>query len=117
MKNKEIISTGFFAICGLLVLSITLLNTEMKLWLKEHWMVVMFFFGLFLISLSLISVWVRFIFKGIFKEYYTPLNNEITDLRKKFDNLVESGTGTADFFGIKNRIARSILMRLIRFFI
>jgi hypothetical protein len=117
MKNKEIFTTGLSALCGLIVLSVTMFNSELKLWLSEHWMVVMFFFGLFLVSLSLISVWVRYIFKGIFKEYYIPLNNEISDLRKKFDTLIDSESGDQDYAGIKGRIVRSILYRLIRFFI
>jgi hypothetical protein len=117
MKNREIFSTGLSAFCGLTVLAVTLFNTEMKLWLMEHWMVVVFFFGLFLVSLSLISIWVRFILTGIIKEYYIPLNNEVNDLRKKFNNLIESGTDTAEFTGIKKRIAQSLLIRLLRFFI
>jgi hypothetical protein len=117
MKNREIFSTGLSAFCGLIVLAVTLFNTEMKLWLMEHWMVVMFFLGLFLVSLSLISIWVRFILKGIIKEYYIPLNNEVNDLRKKFNNLIEAEPDTTVFSGIKNRIARSLLIRLVRFFI
>jgi hypothetical protein len=117
MKNREIFSTGLSAFCGLIVLAVTLFNTEMKLWLSEHWMVVMFFFGLFLVSISLISIWVRFILKGIIKEYYIPLNNEVNDLRKKFNNLIEAEPDTTVFSGIKNRIARSLLIRLLRFFI
>jgi len=117
MKKKEIVSAGFSAFCGLTVLAITLFNKEMKIWLLEHWMVVMFFFGLFLVSLSLIAFWVRFILKEIIKDYYIPLNNEITDLRNKYDKLVEPDPGTALLAGLKNSVAKSLLMRLIRFFI
>jgi hypothetical protein len=117
MRNREIISTGLSAFSGLIVLGIALFNPDMKQWLLEHWMVVIFFFGLFLVSLSLISLWVRFILKGIIREYYLPLNYEIADLKKRFDNLIESEADTSAFSGIKNRIARSILLRLIRFFI
>jgi hypothetical protein len=117
MKNKEIISTRLTAFCGLIVLAVTLFNAEMKLWLMEHWMVVVFFFGLFLVSLSLISIWVRFILKGIVNEYYLPLNNEIAALRKRYDNLAEKNQEAELLSGIKSSVARSILIRLIRFFI
>jgi hypothetical protein len=80
-------------------------------------MVVVFFFGLFLVSLSLISIWVRFILKGIVNEYYLPLNNEIAALRKRYDNLVGKNQEAELLSGIKSSVARSILIRLIRFFI
>jgi hypothetical protein len=73
MKNKEIIPAVISAFCGLTVLALTLFNKEMKIWLMDHWMVVMFFFGLFLVSLSLIAIWVRFILKGVIKNYYSAL--------------------------------------------
>ncbi len=117
MKNKEIISTGLSAFCGLIVLAVTLFNTEMKLWLTEHWMVVMFFFGLFLVSLSIISLWIRFILKGIINDYFIPLKNEIAVLWKKYDNLSEPDPATELLTGIKNSFARSLLIRLIRFFL
>lgn len=117
MKKKEIISAGFSAFCGLTVLAITLFNKEMKIWFLEHWMVVVFFFGLFFVSLSLIPFWVRFILKGIIKDYYIPLNNEITVLWKKYDKLVEFDPGTVLLAGLKNSVAKSLLIRLIRFFI
>ncbi len=117
MKHKEIISTALSAFCGLIVLAVTLFNKEMKLWLMEHWMVVLFFLGLFLVSISLISIWVRYILKGIIKEYYIPLNREIAALRKKYDNLAEQDPETDLLAGLKNSVAKSLLMRLIRFFI
>jgi sensor histidine kinase YesM len=117
MKNKEIFSARLAAFCGLIVLSVTLFNTEMKLWLMEHWMVVIFFFGLFLVSLSLISIWVRFILKGIINEYYLPLTTEIAALTKRYDNLAGKNQEAELLSGIKSSVARSILIRLIRFFI
>jgi hypothetical protein len=117
MKNKELLSTGLSGFCGIIVLAVSMFNTEMKLWLLEHWMVVMFFIGLFLVSISLISIWVRFILKGIIQEYYIPLNNEVNDLRKKFNNLIDSVPENTEFSGIKKDIVKSLLIRLIRFFI
>jgi hypothetical protein len=117
MKNKEIISTVLSAFSGLIVLALTLFNKEMKIWLSEHWMVVMFFFGLFLVSLSLIAFWVRFILKGIIKDYYIPLNNEITILRNKYDKLIGPDPETALLTGLKSSVVKSLLIRLIRFFI
>lgn len=117
MKNKEIISTLGTALCGLIALVATLLNPDVKIWLKEHWLVVVFFFGLFLVSLSLISLWVRFILKGLIKDYFIPLNNEINALHKKYDSLAETDQEKALLAGLRNSVAKSLLIRIIRFFI
>jgi hypothetical protein len=117
MKNKEIISTALAALFGLIALVVTSVDAEVNGWLKEHWMVVVFFFGLFLISLSLISLWVRFILKGIIKDYYIPLNNEINALHKKYDSLAETDQEKALLAGLRNSVAKSLLIRIIRFFI
>jgi hypothetical protein len=117
MKNNELLSTWLSGFCGIIVLAVTMFNTEMKLWLMEHWMVVIFFFGLFLVSISMISIWVRFILKGIIKEYYIPLNNEVNDLRKQFNNLIDSVPDAAEFSGIKTHIVKSLFIRLLKLFI
>jgi hypothetical protein len=117
MKNREIIFTVFPALCGVIVLAATLIITEMKLWLMEQWMVVFFFFGLFLVSLSLIAMWVRFILRGLINDYFLPLNKEIIDLRKKYDNLADPDPETRILSGLNNSLAKSLLVRIIRFFI
>ena len=117
MKNRGIILIVFPALCGIIVLTVTLFITEMKLWLMEQWMVVFFFFGLFLVSLTLIAIWVRLILRGFINDYFLPLNKEIIDLRKKYDNLADPDPETNLLSGLKNRLAKSLLVRIIRFFI
>jgi hypothetical protein len=108
MKNKEII---FPALGGLIVILLTMFNTEVKLWLVSHWRIILFFFGLSLIALSIISWWIRFVFNRIWKEHLDAYTNEISGLNKKIDNVIESYSTTAIFAGITNRISRDFIYK------
>jgi hypothetical protein len=45
------------------------------------------------------------------------LNNEINALHKKYDSLAETDQEKALLAGLRNSVAKSLLIRIIRFFI
>jgi hypothetical protein len=119
MKNKKMISKLVLPIIGgAVVMIMSIFSSDLRIWLMDHWRVLVFLLGLFIFSLAIITLWIRSVFNDLWDEQVEELqkrDNSINDnfgqLNKRIDTLTDLCSLTSRSTGITQRISLDFIYK------